>query len=705
MAHPSVNLVLAASLLGAGCYQGAAVDSASAGSSASTGPGGSADDGPGSDGGDGGDSGEGEAPPRPVVIEPLHRLNRLEYNNTVRDLLGTTLRPADSFPPDTVTDGFDNVADGLTLTPALMDLYATAARDLSSATLLPAPRWAAHIGAREHATATGQAGNAFDWGWSMSRFQEGLAFAIDAPQAENVVLSILAGGDAFGKPTPEMGVLLDGVEVGHWVVTSLPTAPIVYTVPLALAPGPHSVVITFPNGSDQPAENIYNTLVVGYLDITSDTLVTPAGRALVYLCEPGAAPVPEDCYRTIVTRFTERAWRRPLTQTEADSVFALWQQLSATEGPDAAVGLVVRATLMSAKFLYRPSFPGPGEAEGPDALVPLDDHVLASRLSYFLWSSMPDALLMSAAAAGELRTDEGLKAQVERMLADPRAVGLRQGFAAQWLSTRALAYHAPDPTVFPGFDEPLRAAMAAEAELFFGDFLLNGEPVGTMMNPEFGYLNDRLAQHYGLPLPNSGEMTRVPLADGQRGGIMMQGAWLTATSASDRTSPVVRGRWILEQVLCTPMPPPPPDIPPLMKPEQGETVRETLAKHRENPVCAGCHDLLDPAGLGMEKFDGIGALRVLENGQPIDVSGGIPPQIPFEGASELAALLEDDPRFTQCLTEKLFSYAIGRKKVPKDFPYLDEIDAALAETSGTLIDIIDLIALSPAFRMRPKQVE
>ena len=568
MAHSSVNLVLAATLLLAGCYQGNANGPASAGDSSS-------DDGSG--GGPSDSSGGSEAgpvdddEPRPIVAEPLHRLNRLEYNNTVRDLLGTNLRPADSFPPDNVTDGFDNVADGLTLTPALMDLYATAARTLSTATLQPAPRWAAHIGAREHATATGQAGNAFDWGWSMSRFQEGLAFSIDVPQAENTVLSILAGGDAVGKPTPEMGVLLDGVEVGHWVITSVPTAPAVYTVPLALAPGPHTVVITFPNGADQPAENIFNSLVVGYLDITSDTLVTPAGRALVYVCEPGAAAVPEDCYRTIVTGFAARAWRRPLTPAEADSVFALWQQLSASEGGDAAVGLVVRAILMSSKFLYRASFPGPGEAEGPEELVPLDSYVLASRLSYFLWSSMPDALLMSAAAKGELHTDDGMRAQVERMIADPRSVGLRQGFAAQWLSTRALAYHAPDPTVFPAFDEPLRAAMTQEAELFFSDFLLNGEPVSTMMTPDFGYLNDRLAQHYGLPLPKSAEMTRVPLAEGQRGGIMMQGAWLTATSASDRTSPVIRGRWILEQVLCTPMPPPPPDIPPLMKPEAGET--------------------------------------------------------------------------------------------------------------------------------------
>ncbi len=700
MAHSSVKLLAATLVLG-GCYQGAAVDSAGAGGTGSTGSGGSADEGTA-----GSDDGPGEpAPLGPVLPEPLHRLNRLEYNNTVRDLLGTTLRPADSFPPDTVTNGFDNVADGLTLTPALMDLYATAARTLATTTLLPAPRWAVHVGAREHATATGQAGNAFDWGWSMSRFQEGLAFSIEVPQAENTILSILAGGDAFGKPTPEMGVLLDGVEVGHWLVTSLPTAPVVYTVPLALAPGPHSVVITFPNGSDQPAENIFNSLVVGYLDITSDTLVTPPGRALVYVCEPATAPVPEDCYRSIVGNFAQRAWRRPLTPAELESLFALWQQLSASEGPDAAVGLVVRAVLMSSKFLYRASFPGPGTPEGPEELVPLDDYTLASRLSYFLWGSMPDALLLSSAAAGELHTDDGMRKQVERMLVDPRASGLRHGFAAQWLSTRALAYHAPDPTVFPGFDEPLRAAMAQEAELFFSDFLLNGEQVGTMMNPDFGYLNDRLAQHYGLPLPGSAEMTRVPLAEGQRRGLMMQGAWLTATSASDRTSPVVRGRWILDQVLCTPIPPPPPDIPPLMKPEPGETVRETLAKHRENIVCAGCHNLLDPAGLGMEKFDGIGALRVLENGLPIDVTGAIPPGVPFEGASELAALLQDDPHFSECLTEKLYTYALGRQRVPNDLPYLDAIDAALPEEGGTLTSLIELITISPAFRMRPKKVE
>ena len=702
MARSSTQIALAAAVL-AGCYDGA-FDEPPAGDTGpgTTAPGGTA--GAGSEDESGAaDTGEGGEPPRTeVVAEPLHRLNRLEYNNTVRDLLAVGLRPADEFPPDNVTKGFDNVADGLILTPALMDLYMGAARKLAVAALEVAPRFAVRVGAREHATATGQAGAAFDWGWSMPRQQQGLAFTVEPPQDETVTVSILAGGDAFGMPTPEMGLVVDGAEVGHWLITSTPTAPVVYSVPIALTAGPHSVVITFPNGADQPAENIFNSLVVGYLDVTSDTLVTPPGRGLVYVCDPAAAPDPAACYRTIVTRFAERAWRRPISQAEADGVFTLWQQLSAAEGGDAAVGLVVRAILMSSKFLYRASFPAAGDAA---ELVALDDHVLASRLSYFLWSSMPDDALIADAAAGALRTEEGVRAAVRRMLADPKSDGLRQGFASQWLSTRALALHSPDPTVYPDFDEPLRAAMIAEAELFFADFIGNGRPIGDMMTPNFGYLNDRLAAHYGLPKPGVGAVVRVSLPPQARRGLLMQGAWLTATAASDRTSPVNRGRWILEQVLCTEIPPPPPDIPPLMKPGEGETVRETLAKHRENPVCAGCHNLLDPAGLGMEGFDGIGAVRIFENGRPVDVSGAIPTDLEFEGAADLAGLLADDPRFSECLTEKLFAYALGREKVPADRPYLEYIAEELPLAGGGLDHLIELIAASPAFRMRAREAE
>lgn len=691
----SLAVSLAVSL--AACYQGAALDPTAGETTASTAPDTQADTADPT-------AGEsGDAPIGEVAPEPLHRLNRLEYNNTVRDLLATSLTPADNFPPDNVTLGFDNVAEGLTLTPAQMDLYATAARELATAALETAPRYAVRTGARGHATATGQAGVAFDWGWSMSRHGEGLVFpAIDLAQDELITVSILAGGDAVGEPTPEMGLLIDNVEVGHWQVTSLPTTPVIYTVQIPLTAGQHAVAVTFPNGADQPADNIFNSLVVGYLDLTSAATVVPPGRALVYTCEPAQAPVPEDCYRSILTGFAARAWRRPLTIAEGEALVELWQQLRAAEGDDTAVGLVVRAVLMSAKFLYRPSFastttPGGNTTDTP---APLDDHVLASRLSYFLWSSMPDAELFAAAADGSLRSEDGLREQVARMLADVKATGLRRGFASQWLGTRALALHTPDPVTFPGFDEPLRAAMIAEAELFFGDFMVNGKPIGDMMTPDFAYLNDRLAQHYHLPLPGTATPTRTPLADGSRRGLLMQAAWLTANSASNRTSPVARGRWILEQILCTPIPPPPPDIPPLMPPAEGQTQREMLAQHRANPVCAGCHDLLDPAGLGLEGYDGIGAERDLENGRPVDVSGALPPGTPFSGSGDLALLLADDPRFVECLTDKLFTYALGRARAPTDVAHRKAISAALAEQGGTLDSLLELIVTSPAFRMR-----
>ncbi|MEZ4451771.1 MAG: DUF1592 domain-containing protein [Nannocystaceae bacterium] len=318
---------------------------------------------------------------------------------------------------------------------------------------------------------------------------------------------------------------------------------------------------------------------------------------------------------------------------------------------------------------------------------------------------MPDDALTDAAADGRLRTDAGLRAEVRRMLADPRADALRQGFASQWLSTRLLGLHNPDPTIFPGWDEPLRAAMVGEAERFFADFLTNGAPIGAMMTPDFGYVNDRLAAHYGIEAPGSSELQRVARGLEDRRGILLQGAWMTATSASDRTSPVVRGRWILEHLLCFEMPPPPPDIPPLMPPAEGATIREVLAEHRKDPTCAGCHDTLDPAGLGMEGYDGVGVRRELENGLPVDESGAIPIGLEFDGAGELAAILADDPRFAECLADKLFTYALGRSRAPEDGPYRVEIHDALAEGGDRLDQLIEHIALSPAFRSRSDETE
>jgi len=292
---------------------------------------------------------------------------------------------------------------------------------------------------------------------------------------------------------------------------------------------------------------------------------------------------------------------------------------------------------------------------------------------------------------------------VARMLADPKASALRDGFAAQWLGLRQLATAAPSPDSYPEFDEPLRAALTEEAGLFFQDFLGNGLPLARLADADFGFVNDRLAAHYGLPLPGSDSPVRVELAGSGRRGLITQGAWLTAYSEANRTSPVRRGRFLLEQVLCSPVPPPPPNIPAFGEKASGATIRETLALHRAQAACAVCHDRLDPMGLGLEQFDGIGRLRDTENGQPIDSSGGLVDGPSFAGGAELAALVAADARFPACLTERLLTYALGHNDyahVTDRNTWVAPIASHVTATRASLAGLIEAIALSPAFRTR-----
>jgi hypothetical protein len=303
-----------------------------------------------------------------------------------------------------------------------------------------------------------------------------------------------------------------------------------------------------------------------------------------------------------------------------------------------------------------------------------------------------------------LRTEAGLTSAVERLLADAKASALQTGFAAQWLNARPLQHIAKDPATYPDFDEPLQLAMAGEVEQFFGAFLGSNLPIQRMLDPGFAFLNDRLARHYGLPLPGRSELTRVTLAPGARGGVLFQGAWLTASSEANRTSPVKRGRFLLERIFCRAVPAPPPDIPAFKEPEPNVTVRERLAEHRASKACAGCHNLLDPVGLGFEELDGIGSLRTSEAGAPIDSSGAAPStaesptaDAPFAGAQQLVDLLKNDLRFGQCLTHNLYSYALGRPVDPGDAPYYEALtQAQTLQTS--LPEVVRAIVHSPAFR-------
>lgn len=664
-----------------GCYSGVVpsgdpqrVDTAGAG-----------DDDDGGDGGDDdGSSEEDLGPP-----QPLHRLNRLEYDNTVRDLLHTDLRPADAFSPDPEANGFDNMAAQLTVTPGLLDAYDKAAHDVIADALDDRPAYRARFVSEELGVAGGYPVGEL-WGLSGAAVD----VQVDVPIDGDAEIVLMAGASVVGDAgAPTISFEVDGVAVAGFTVagTAAIPAPHVHTMPLA--PGPHTVRVVPTNFINQPEVNVSNNVLVASLEVRSVAVVDGPGRDIVYVCDPTAPAIdPNECWAEIIRTFAFRAWRRPLTAEEESSLLSLWARVRADGEAEAdALRLVMRAVMMSPKFFYRARTDGDAD-EGEW----LDPYVLASRLSYFLWSSMPDDRLFAAAADGSLATDEGLSEAVAWMLEDEKAQALLDGFAEQWLSTRRLDSASPNPDLFPGFDGALRQAMAEESKLFFGDFLHSDAPVVDMLRPLFAYRNDRLAAHYGLPPVGSEKMVRVPAFDGDRRGLLSLGAWLVTHSDPDHSSPIRRGRWVSDTVLCTPVPPPPAglDVQPLEL--GGETsVREQLEKHRSDPSCAACHSLLDVVGIGFEDYDAVAAqIRGVE----VDNLGELPDGTEFAGADELAEVLGDSEAFAGCVTQKLFTYAVGRGTTSWDGSVLDDIAARTIAERLDLHGVIDAIVHTPAFR-------
>lgn len=429
-------------------------------------------------------------------------------------------------------------------------------------------------------------------------------------------------------------------------------------------------------------------------------------RRRIFTCEPKTPADELPCAEQILSRLARRAYRGPVGEKDLALPLDVYKNGRERGGFERGIESALRMLLSSPKFLFR-SQPDPNLA--PGTIYPLDDLALASRLSFFLWSSIPDEELLSVAQQGKLSEPAVYAQQVKRMLADPRADSLVTNFAAQWLFLRNLENARPDIDTFPNFDDNLRSAMRRETELFVGSIIHEDRNVLDLLTADYTFLNERLAKHYGIPGVYGSRFRRVHLSNPERRGLIGQGSVLTVTSYPNRTSPVLRGKYILTNLLGTPPPPPPPNVPALKENKPGaeaRSMRERLAVHRNNPVCAGCHDIMDPLGLALENFDAVGRYRTVEAGGEIDASGRLVDGTPIDGVDDLRrALVEDPKQFVGVVTEKLMTYALGRGLEYYDMPTVRAIVRSAAERDYRFSALIYGIVTSDQFRkkrVRPK---
>jgi len=655
-----------------------------------------------------------EASPNPGV-KPLARLNRREYANAVRDLLGFDAGAvAAELPADVAVDGFDNNAAALTVSPTLLEAYATAAM---------------RIGRRAVGDLTmghGETRYTAAGGPAQRRHVDGLplgtrgglvvehVFPLDAVYEFAVGASLPRKG--WENPTGAM-VWCDGPSVD----VTFNGAPVdvrnVRRFRLRVPAGPQRIAVALVD--DERCAGV-NELYLGEIGspgtVQSLTITGPfdaegAGdtpsRREIFVCHPDRGAEESACAQQILARLATRAYRHPATPDEVEELMAFYR-LGRGEGGGFEVGIqyALSRLLTSPRFLYR--FEHEPEDVAAGEAYRISDLELATRLSFFLWSSIPDDRLLALAADDRLGDPGVLAAEVERMLADPRASALVEGFASQWLLLRELDEAAPQD---PGFDGALRAAMRRETELLFADLLRERRSVLGLLGSDYTYLNERLAAHYGIEGVRGSHMRRVALpADSPRRGILGHASLLTATSAPNRTSPVVRGQWIVKNLLGAPVPSPPPGAEADLSAEaaesenlRGNTVRERLEMHRASTACSGCHGMLDPLGLALENFDLIGRWREHEDGYPVDPRAVMVDGTRLEGPADLRrALLARADAFVTALTERLMTYALGRELEHYDKPVVRSIVRAAAEDGFSLHSIVHAIVASDTFQKRVK---
>ncbi len=649
----------------------------------------------------------------------LHRLNRTEYANVIRDLLALDIDPASLLPPDDESYGFDNIADVLGLSPALLEQYVSASRKIASLAIGD-PTISPSIDTYRTRPDLSQ-----------DQHVEGLPlgtrgglltthnFPLDADYTIKAILARNSVEVTRGLEEPhQVEILLDGnrilqAAVGGKEDTDLVTKNAVASrealearlqLRVHVKAGPHELAATFLQKDHAESDTILQPFLRTTLDPVNEVGLphieklivagpyNPTGpgdtpsRRRIFTCQPADAK-DESCARQILSTLARRAYRRPVTDADLEPLLAFYRK--------GGIEPALRLILSSPQFLFRIE---PEPATVPSGSVyRISDVALASRLSFFLWSSIPDDELLTAATQGKLQDPAELAGQVKRMLADPRSASLVTNFADQWLFLRNLRAVTPDPRTFPDFDDNLRQSMRRETELFVASIIHENRDVADFLNADYTYIDERLARHYGIPKIYGSRFRRITITDPNRRGLLGQASVLAVTSYATRTSPVLRGKWILTNILGAPPPAPPPNTPPLKENTEGTsptTVRERMEEHRRSPACAGCHATMDPLGFALENFDAIGQWH-----PNVDASGILPSGTKVDGPASLReALLADPSQFASALTEKLLTFALGRGLDYNDAPTIRHIAAGDHHFSSLILGIVQ----SPEFQLKFK---
>ena len=674
----------------------------------------------------------------------LHRLNRSEYANAIRDLLALEVDTATLLPPDDSADGFDNNASLLGVSPALLERYLSAAATISELAVGSPRIMAGSETYRIRGDASQVEQNEDLSPGTRGGLMATHTFPLDGEYVIKVRLLQTNLGSVRGlEYEHQLEITLDGERVllapvggpEEYVQSSLNATDVVNAhdrklqVRVRAKAGQRAVGAAFLRvppayGGSRLQPFLRTTLIatdhLGLPHVESMTVTGPfapvgasetPSRKRVFVCRPVGPPKgghyddaeERACAERIVRTLARRAYRREVTATDVAPLMAFYEQGRRESGFERGIELALRAVLVSPKFVFRTEQDPPAVADGRAYRV--SDSELASRLSFFLWSSIPDDELLNVAASGRLRQPAVLEQQVRRMLADSRSRALVGNFAAQWLHFRNLRSTTPDKNLFPDFDDNLRQSFERELELFVGSILEENRSVLDLMAADHTFVNERLARHYGMSHVYGARFRRVTVAESARKGLLGKGGVLLVTSHADRTSPVVRGKWILENLIGTPPPPPPAEVPafPESDPRAPQTVRARMERHRASPACAGCHRVMDPLGLALENFDAIGKWRSQEAGVPIDASGELGDGTRVDGAVALRdALLARPDVLAGTFTEKLLTYALGRGLEHYDMPSVRQILNAARRDDYRFTSLVLAIVRSVPFQMRTK---